>query len=109
MLGILSTIMAIYGVGMIVAFTGAGVKSLVRSSGGSHSAFEKISPRKTKSPAGKAKLRYAFYYKTDNNYVASVVCEKLNSSKFITESTMGRLEKRIDEVFAEFDRQVNKN
>lgn len=106
MLGILSSIMAIYGVGMAGAFVGTGVKSLVDSGNSSDSDFENIPIRKRKSCAGEAKLAFAFYYTTDNKYIARVECEKLNASEFISEDTLSSLEKRIGEVFADFDRRV---
>ena len=107
MLGILSTIMALYGVGMAGGATAYAVGSSLKSSASNkESALVKIFPRNKKSPAGEAELRYSFYYETDKKYTASVVCKKLKATKFIMEDTMSSMEERIEQVFADFDKRA---
>ena len=103
MLGIITTLLTMEMAGAAVYTAGGGSKSLTSSN---ESSLVKIFPRNKKSPAGEAELRYSFYYKTEKKYTASVVCTKLKTSKFIMEDSMSKMEKRIEEVFADFDKKV---
>ena len=95
------------GIAIIAFFVIAGTKNAISYLAEDRSStLIRIHPRNMKSPAGEAKLRYAFYYKPKNKFVAEVVCEKIKDHEVIIKKTMSGMEKKIDKVFADFDRRA---
>mgnify|MGYP003571355151 CR=1 FL=1 len=102
MLGILSTIMALYGVGMAGGATAYAVGSSIKSCGASESKAEdreNLPILHEKSPDGISSVDYAYYDKKTRKYVARIYCYLDGNKNWTEADSFEKLRKEIDNIY----------
>lgn len=97
------------GIAIIAFFVIAGTKNAISYLAEDRSStLIRIHPRNMKSISGMAVVTDAYYYKPREKYTANVKCDALEETRFIVEDTMTRLEEKIHEALADFDKRITK-